>query len=138
MTAQEVLALRVTLLRAGYSPIPLFGKVPPAYGKNNARKGLGRWQTLGDVSDEQIEMWSQTWPDADQHRRAHTADAGARPGFAQRRCRRRGRRLRARAVRGSRLRPDPDRTGAEAGHSISYARAVREDRRQPRRAERQR
>ena len=64
MTAQEVLALRVTLLRAGYAPIPLFGKVPPAYGKNNARKGLGRWQTLGDVSDEQIEMWAQTWPDA--------------------------------------------------------------------------
>ncbi len=39
MTAQDVLTLRVTLLRAGYSPIPLFGKVPPAYGKNNARKG---------------------------------------------------------------------------------------------------
>src|SRR4029077_12199005 len=64
MTAQEVLALRVTLLRAGYAPIPLFGKVPPAYGKNNARKGLGRWQTLGDVSYDQIEMWARTWPDA--------------------------------------------------------------------------
>ena len=64
MTAQEVTALRVTLLRAGYAPIPLYGKVPPAYGKNNARKGLGQWQTLEDVSDDQIEMWARTWPDA--------------------------------------------------------------------------
>jgi hypothetical protein len=64
MTVQEVLALRVTLVPAGYVPIPLYGKAPPAFGKNNARKGLGRWQTLEDVSDDQIRMWAQTWPDA--------------------------------------------------------------------------
>ena len=40
MTAHDVLALRLTLLRGGYLPIPLYGKVPPAYGKNNKRKGL--------------------------------------------------------------------------------------------------
>ena len=45
MTAQEVLALRLTLLRTGYVPLPLFGKVPPAYGKNNSRKGLGELAT---------------------------------------------------------------------------------------------
>lgn len=63
MTA-ALIELRHRLMRAGYSPIPLFGKVPPAYGKNNARKGLGKWQTLGDVSYDQIEMWAKTWPDA--------------------------------------------------------------------------
>ena len=64
MTAQEVLALRLTLLRTGYVPLPLFGKVPPAYGKNNSRKGLGGWQRLEGVSREQVEMWTRTWPDA--------------------------------------------------------------------------
>jgi hypothetical protein len=35
----EVLALRHRLRAAGYSPIPLYGKTPPVYGKNNKRKG---------------------------------------------------------------------------------------------------
>ena len=64
MTAQEVLGLRTNLLRAGYTPIPLYGKAPPVYGKNNSRKGLGGWQNLEDVSPEQLEMWARTWPDA--------------------------------------------------------------------------
>jgi Bifunctional DNA primase/polymerase, N-terminal len=60
----EVLALRHKLRAAGYSPIPLYGKTPPVYGKNNKRKGLDGWQNLQDVTREQIEMWSLTWPDA--------------------------------------------------------------------------
>jgi hypothetical protein len=38
--SKVVLALRLALLRGGYVPIPLYGKTPPVYGKNNARKGL--------------------------------------------------------------------------------------------------
>ena len=60
----KVLALRLALLRGDYVPIPLFGKAPPVYGKNNSRKGLGSWQKLENVSYEQIEMWGRTWPDA--------------------------------------------------------------------------
>jgi hypothetical protein len=57
-------ALRHQLRAAGYSPIPLYGKTPPTYGKNNNRKGLKRWQELGDVTPEQIDLWSTTWPNA--------------------------------------------------------------------------
>ena len=60
----EVLALRHRLRAAGYSPIPLYGKTPPVYGKNNKRKGLDGWQNLQEVTREEIEMWSLTWPDA--------------------------------------------------------------------------
>jgi hypothetical protein len=56
--------LRHQLRAAGYSPIPLFGKEPPAYGKNTKARGLKGWQNLHDVSDEMIDMWSKTWPDA--------------------------------------------------------------------------
>jgi hypothetical protein len=55
---------RITLCEKGFSPIPLFGKEPPAYGKNNQRKGLSNWQTLDGATREQIEMWGRTWPDA--------------------------------------------------------------------------
>ena len=41
MTAADVMTVRRTLLRGGYLPIPLYGKEPPIYGKNNNRKGLG-------------------------------------------------------------------------------------------------
>jgi hypothetical protein len=58
-------ALRHRLRAAGYCPIPLYGKTPPIYGKNNNRKGLKGWQELGDVTPEQIDLWSTTWPDAD-------------------------------------------------------------------------
>jgi Bifunctional DNA primase/polymerase, N-terminal len=64
MTWQEVLALRVALRELGYLPIPLFGKEPPIYGKNNKHKGLSGWQLLDNVTPEQIEMWSKSWPDA--------------------------------------------------------------------------
>jgi bifunctional DNA primase/polymerase-like protein len=57
-------AIRRALAAAGYCPIPLYGKVPPVYGKNNPRKGLAGWQDLTAVTDEQIEMWERTWPDA--------------------------------------------------------------------------
>jgi RecA-family ATPase len=62
--ADKVLALRLALLRGGYLPIPLFGKAPPVYGKNNSKKGLGNWQKLENISYEQIKMWGRTWPDA--------------------------------------------------------------------------
>jgi hypothetical protein len=56
--------LRHQLRVAGYCPIPLYGKEPPVYGKNNKRKGLSRWQELHEVTSEQIDMWERTWPDA--------------------------------------------------------------------------
>jgi Family of unknown function (DUF5906)/Bifunctional DNA primase/polymerase, N-terminal len=58
------IALRLQLLQAGYSPIPLYGKEPPIYGRNNSKKGLAGWQNLNGVTREQIEMWGRTWPDA--------------------------------------------------------------------------
>ena len=60
----DVLALRIALCAHGYIPVPLFGKVPPAYGKNNQRKGMQNWQLLDNVTREQLEMWGKTWPDA--------------------------------------------------------------------------
>jgi hypothetical protein len=44
--------------------MPLYGKEPPIYGKNNKRGGLKKWQELHEVTAEQIEMWGKTWPDA--------------------------------------------------------------------------
>jgi hypothetical protein len=55
---------RLALCTNGYTPVPLFGKAPPAYGKNNKRKGLGDWQRLDNVTPAQVEMWGKTWPDA--------------------------------------------------------------------------
>jgi hypothetical protein len=57
-------ALRLRLVLAGYTPVPLYGKAPPIYGKNNKRKGLADWEKLDNVTREQIEMWARTWPDA--------------------------------------------------------------------------
>lgn len=65
MSAQEVLALRIALCANGYTPLPLYGKVPPAFGKNNTRKGLDRWQDLNNISRAQCEMWARLWPDAE-------------------------------------------------------------------------
>ena len=56
--------LRHRLRETGYCPIPLYGKEPPAYGKNNKRKGLPRWQQLQEVTPEQIDIWARTWPEA--------------------------------------------------------------------------
>jgi RecA-family ATPase len=63
MTA-ALIELRHRLLRGDYTPLPLYGKVPPAYGKNNPRGGLGQWQKLENVSYDQIKMWAKSWPDA--------------------------------------------------------------------------
>jgi hypothetical protein len=57
-------ALRHRLRENGYCPLPLYGKAPPQYGKNNNRKGLRQWQQLQDITAEMIDMWSKTWPDA--------------------------------------------------------------------------
>jgi hypothetical protein len=64
MTAQEVLERRLTLCANGYTPLPLFGKEPPIYGKNNKHKGLDKWQLLDNVTREMVEMWGRSWPDA--------------------------------------------------------------------------
>jgi putative DNA primase/helicase len=60
----DVLALRLALAAAGFIPIPLFGKAPPTFGKNNSRKGLSGWQKLDTVTDEMLALWERTWPDA--------------------------------------------------------------------------
>ena len=44
--AQEVLIVRLMLLRAGYTPLPLYGEEPPIYGKNHTHGGPGGWQKL--------------------------------------------------------------------------------------------
>src|SRR5262245_47193948 len=60
----DVLTLRLALCAHGYTPVPLFGKAPPAFGKNNKRGGMKDWQLLDNVTREQLEMWGKTWPDA--------------------------------------------------------------------------
>jgi hypothetical protein len=62
-SATNVLDQRLQLCAAGYIPIPLFGKVPPNR-KNNNRKGFAGWEQTREVTREQLEMWSKTWPDA--------------------------------------------------------------------------
>jgi hypothetical protein len=57
-------AQRLKLISAGFSPLPLYGKEPPIYGKNNSTKGLANWTNLGSVTLEMVEMWGKTWPDA--------------------------------------------------------------------------
>jgi hypothetical protein len=58
-------ALRHALNDAGFTCVPLFGKQPPEYGKNNSKRGLKGWQNLRNLSREMIDMWSKTWPDAE-------------------------------------------------------------------------
>jgi hypothetical protein len=65
MTPAEVTAHRCKLRAAGFAAVPLYGKVPPVYNKNNRRKGFKDWQTISiDASPEMIAMWERTWPDA--------------------------------------------------------------------------
>jgi len=61
--AQDASTLRRALVAAGFTPLPLYGKAPPAFGKNGARKGLGGWQHLENVTAEQIDGWARDWPD---------------------------------------------------------------------------
>jgi AAA domain/Bifunctional DNA primase/polymerase, N-terminal len=63
-TPVDFTALRLRLVRGGYTPLPLFGKTPPIFGKNGSRKGLANWQKLDNVTPAQIGMWAKTWPDA--------------------------------------------------------------------------
>ena len=58
--ASEVAAFRCKLVDAGYCPIPLYGKVPPVYGKNNSRRGFDGWQKLNGVTRELIGMDTTT------------------------------------------------------------------------------
>src|SRR5262245_31111968 len=60
----DVRERRLQLVAAGYVPVPLFGKVPPSYGKNTTSRGLSGWQNLHDITAEQVDMWARTWPDA--------------------------------------------------------------------------
>ena len=55
---------RHQLRSGGYCPIPLYGKEPPDYGKNNKRGGLKEWPKLTNITREMIGMWARTWPDA--------------------------------------------------------------------------
>ena len=54
---------RQGLCAAGYTPIPLFGKVPPNK-RNNSRKSLNEWEQTDNVTNEMLVMWEKTWPDA--------------------------------------------------------------------------
>jgi hypothetical protein len=65
MTAQDITALRFTLSVNGYTPLPLFGKEPPIFGKNNKVKGFSDWQSLRNVSRSQCEMWARLWENAE-------------------------------------------------------------------------
>ena len=64
MAAQDVMTLRLALCANGYIPLPLFGKEPPIFGKNNQRKGLDKWEQLNNINRAQVEMWGRIWPDA--------------------------------------------------------------------------
>jgi hypothetical protein len=50
----EASALRLKLVRLGYTPLPLFAKVP----------AMKKWQEVANVSREMIAMWAKTWPTA--------------------------------------------------------------------------
>ena len=62
--ADDATACRLALVHHGYTPLCLYGKTPPVFGRNNERKGLAGWQHLANVTSAQIHMWQQTWPDA--------------------------------------------------------------------------
>lgn len=64
MSDHNFTAHRLQLVRGGYTPLPLYGKTPPAYGKNNQRGGMSKWQQTRDVTPAMLEMWARTWPDA--------------------------------------------------------------------------
>src|SRR5262249_54276549 len=59
-----LIELRLALCANGYTPLPLFGKEPPIYGKNNKHKGLEKWQLLHNVTRDMLEIWGRSWPDA--------------------------------------------------------------------------
>jgi hypothetical protein len=64
MRIDDATACRLAIIHNGYTPIPLFGKAPPQFGKNNAQRGLAGWQHLANVTSSQVHMWARVWPDA--------------------------------------------------------------------------
>jgi hypothetical protein len=63
-TIDDAIAVRLALTHHGYTPLCLYGKSPPQFGKNNPRRGLAGWQHLANVTSSQIHMWARVWPDA--------------------------------------------------------------------------
>jgi len=59
----DVIELRWSLVRAGFVPLPLFGKTPPNT-KNNPRESFAAWQQTNNVTRAMLEMWKKVWPDA--------------------------------------------------------------------------
>ena len=55
---------RLLLVRAGFTPLPLFGKVPPICGKNTNAETLFGWDGLHTITTEMLAMWQRSWPDA--------------------------------------------------------------------------
>jgi hypothetical protein len=64
MHINDATACRLALIHNGYTPLCLYGKQPPQFGRNNARRGLSGWQHLANVTSSQIHMWARVWPDA--------------------------------------------------------------------------
>jgi hypothetical protein len=64
MRIEDATACRLAITHHGYTPLCLYGKSPPQFGKNNDRKGLAGWQHLANVTSSQIYMWARVWPDA--------------------------------------------------------------------------
>jgi hypothetical protein len=64
MRIDDATACRLAVVHNGYTPLCLYGKAPPQFGKNNQRKGLAGWQHLANVTSSQIYMWARVWPDA--------------------------------------------------------------------------
>src|SRR6516164_908451 len=64
MRINDATACRLALNHHGFTALPLYGKEPPQFGKNNARRGLAGWQLLSNVTSSQVHMWARVWPDA--------------------------------------------------------------------------
>ena len=60
----EIHDRRQTIRDNGYTPLPLYEKEPPIYGKNNKTKGFPGWQKLNGITTEEVTNWGVTWPDA--------------------------------------------------------------------------
>ena len=89
---------RLELLANGYAPIPLYGKEPPIYGRNNQHKGLTGWQALSTVTAEQIKLWEKNMARRRQHRNAHPVHPHPRHRHPEPRRRPRDRRTGTRTV----------------------------------------
>jgi hypothetical protein len=64
MRIDDVTACRLAITHCGHTPLCLYGKEPPQFGKHNAARGLAGWQRLANVTSSQIHMWARVWPDA--------------------------------------------------------------------------